>query len=70
MPNMDGPTPLQEIRKSEALAQLPVLIVTAEKRREHVFAAIRAGTNGYILKPCSEAALPDKSAQIAPLSAS
>ena len=69
MPNMDGLSFLQEIRKSD-LAELPVLMVTAEKRRESVLAAIRAGASGYIVKPFSEAALADKLAQIAPLSAS
>jgi two-component system chemotaxis response regulator CheY len=66
MPNMDGLTLLQEIRKSEDLAKLPVLMVTAEKRRENVLAAIQAGANGYIVKLFSEAALADKLAQIAP----
>lgn len=65
MPNMDGLTLLQEIRKSD-VAELPVLMVTAEKRRENVLAAINAGASGYIVKPFSEAALADKLAQIAP----
>ncbi|WP_250441852.1 response regulator [Caballeronia sp. AZ1_KS37] len=70
MPNMDGLSLLQEIRKSEELAELPVLMVTAEKRRENVLAAIEAGANGYIVKQFSEAALADKLTQIAPPSAS
>ncbi|SAK86513.1 response regulator receiver protein [Caballeronia fortuita] len=70
MPNMDGLTLLQEIRWSGDLAELPVLMVTAEKRREHVLAAIQAGASGYIVKPFSEAALADKLGQIAPPSAS
>ncbi|WP_250536640.1 response regulator [Caballeronia sp. AZ10_KS36] len=67
MPNMDGLTLLQEIRKSEEHADVPVLMVTAETRRENVIAAIRAGASGYVVKPFSEAALADKLAQIAPL---
>jgi len=70
MPNMDGLTLLQEIRKSDHHADVPVLMVTAEKRRENVLAAIQAGASGYIVKPFSEAALADKLAQIAPPSAS
>ena len=66
---MDGLTLLQEIRKSGELEELPVLMVTAEKRRENVLAAIQAGANGYIVKPFSEAALADKLAQLAPPSA-
>lgn len=69
MPNLDGLSLLQEIRKSEDLAHLPVLMVTAEKKRENVLAAIHAGANGYIVKPFSEAALADKLAQVAPLPA-
>ena len=64
MPNMDGLALLHEIRKS-GFTELPVLMVTAEKRRESVLAAIRAGASGYIVKPFSEAALADKLAQIA-----
>ncbi|WP_244851382.1 response regulator [Caballeronia sp. SL2Y3] len=67
MPNMDGLTLLQEIRQSEEHADVPVLMVTAETRRENVIAAIRAGASGYVVKPFSEAALADKLAQIAPL---
>ena len=67
MPNMDGLSLLHEIRKTEDLAHLPVLLVTAEKKRENVLAAIRAGANGYIVKPFSEAALADKLAQVLPL---
>ncbi|WP_244850971.1 MULTISPECIES: response regulator [unclassified Caballeronia] len=67
MPNMDGLTLLQEIRKSEHHGDVPVLMVTAEKKRENVLAAIQAGASGYVVKPFSEAALADKLAQIAPL---
>ncbi|MFM0051544.1 response regulator [Caballeronia grimmiae] len=70
MPNLDGLSLLQEIRKSEDLAHLPVLMVTAEKKRENVLAATHAGANGYIVKPFSEAALADKLAQVAPRPAS
>jgi two-component system chemotaxis response regulator CheY len=66
MPNMDGLSLLQEIRKSEDHADLPVLMVTAERMCENVIAAIGAGANGYIVKPFSEAALADKLAQITP----
>ena len=69
MPNLDGLSLLQEIRKSEDLAHLPVLMVTAEKKRENVLTAIHAGANGYIVKPFSEAALADKLAQVTPLPA-
>jgi len=42
-------------------------MVTAEKKRENVLAAIQAGANGYIVKRFSDAALADKLAQVVPL---
>ena len=43
MPNMDGLTMLQEIRKDPALSKLPVLMVTAEAKKENIVAAAQAG---------------------------
>lgn len=67
MPQMDGLSLLEEIRKTEDWAGLPVLMVTAEKRREQVLAAAHAGASGYVVKPFSEAELARKLAQIASL---
>ena len=46
MPNMDGLTMLQNIRADPALAKLPVLMVTAEAKKENIIAAAQAGANG------------------------
>src|SRR3546814_2350397 len=48
MPNMDGLTMLQHIRADSALAKLPVLMVTAEAKKENIIAAAQAGANGYV----------------------
>ena len=60
MPNMDGLTLLQQIRASDALKALPVLMVTAEAKKENIIAAAQAGANGYVVKPFTAATLDEK----------
>jgi two-component system chemotaxis response regulator CheY len=60
MPNMDGLTMLKEIRADAALAKLPVLMVTAEAKRENIIAAAKAGASGYVVKPFTAAILEEK----------
>jgi len=60
MPNMDGLTMLQNIRTDTALAKLPVLMVTAEAKKENIVAAAQAGANGYVVKPFTAATLEEK----------
>jgi len=60
MPNMDGLTLLQNIRADAALASLPVLMVTAEAKKENIIAAAQAGANGYVVKPFTAATLEEK----------
>ena len=64
MPNMDGLTMLQEIRKDPALSKLPVLMVTAESKKENIIAAAQAGANGYVVKPFTAATLDEKLGKI------
>ncbi|MBB5392897.1 chemotaxis response regulator CheY [Herbaspirillum chlorophenolicum] len=64
MPNMDGLTMLQEIRKDPSLSKLPVLMVTAEAKKENIVAAAQAGANGYVVKPFTAATLDEKLAKI------
>lgn len=64
MPNMDGLTMLQEIRKDPALSKLPVLMVTAEAKKENIVAAAQAGANGYVVKPFTAATLDEKLSKI------
>jgi len=60
MPNMDGLTMLQTIRADPALSKLPVLMVTAEAKKENIIAAAQAGANGYVVKPFTAAVLEEK----------
>jgi len=64
MPNMDGLTLLQHIRSNPELAALPVLMVTAEAKKENIIAAAQAGANGYIVKPFTAVTLEEKLAKI------
>ncbi|SES00680.1 two-component system, chemotaxis family, response regulator CheY [Vreelandella subterranea] len=60
MPNLDGLEMLKEIRQDEALKDLPVLMVTAEAKKENIIAAAQAGANGYVVKPFTAATLEEK----------
>jgi two-component system, chemotaxis family, chemotaxis protein CheY len=60
MPNMDGLTMLKEIRADAAISGLPVLMVTAEAKKENIIAAAQAGANGYVVKPFTAATLDEK----------
>ncbi|HJV25710.1 MAG TPA: chemotaxis response regulator CheY [Aromatoleum sp.] len=60
MPNMDGLTLLQTIRQTPHLKHLPVLMVTAEAKKENIIAAAQAGANGYIVKPFTAATMAEK----------
>ncbi len=60
MPNMTGIELVQEIRKDESLKHLPILMVTAEAKKENVIAAIKAGVNNYIVKPFTAETLKEK----------
>ncbi|HEY8609647.1 MAG TPA: response regulator [Noviherbaspirillum sp.] len=60
MPNMDGLTMLQKIRATERLKHLPVLMVTAEAKKENIIAAAQAGADGYIVKPFNANTLKEK----------
>jgi two-component system, chemotaxis family, chemotaxis protein CheY len=64
MPNMDGLTLLQNIRADADLAKIPVLMVTAEAKKENIIAAAQAGANGYVVKPFTAATLDEKLSKI------
>ena len=64
MPNMDGLTLLQNIRRSPHLKHLPVLMITAEAKKENIIAAAQAGASGYIVKPFTAATLNEKLTKI------
>lgn len=64
MPNMDGLTLLQTIRADAKFKALPVLMITAEAKKENIIAAAQAGASGYIVKPFTAATLNEKMTKI------
>ena len=64
MPNMDGLTLLQTIRATPTLKHLPVLMITAEAKKENIIAAAQAGASGYIVKPFTAGTLSEKLGKI------
>lgn len=60
MPGMTGIDLLKAVRADPTLASLPVLMVTAESKREQIIAAAQAGVNGYVVKPFTAAILEEK----------
>lgn len=64
MPNMTGIELVRVIRSTEKLKNLPVLMVTAEAKKENVLEAIKAGVNNYVVKPFTAETLKSKIEQI------
>jgi len=60
MPGMTGIDLLKTVRADEKLASLPVLMVTAEQKREQIVEAAQAGVNGYVVKPFTAGVLKEK----------
>jgi two-component system chemotaxis response regulator CheY len=60
MPNMTGLDLLKQVRSDPALKHLPVLMVTAEAKKENIIEAAQAGASGYIVKPFTAATLDEK----------
>ncbi|MBL8481292.1 MAG: chemotaxis response regulator CheY [Rhodocyclaceae bacterium] len=64
MPNMTGLELLQAIRANAQYKHLPVLMITAEAKKENIIAAAQAGASGYIVKPFTAATLSEKLTKI------
>ena len=60
MPGMPGIELLKAVRADPQLAKLPVLMVTAEAKREQIVEAAQAGVNGYVVKPFTAETLKEK----------
>lgn len=60
MPVMDGLTLLKNIREDSELSHLPVLMITAEAKKENIITAAQAGADGYIVKPFTAGTLQEK----------
>ena len=64
MPNMNGFELLRSIRADARLKSLPVLLVTAEAKKEDIVTAAQIGASGYIVKPFTKATLEEKLGKI------
>ncbi|PIE24541.1 MAG: chemotaxis protein CheY [Neptuniibacter caesariensis] len=60
MPGMTGIDLLKAVRADPKLAHTPVLMVTAEAKKEQIIAAAQAGVNGYVVKPFTAVVLKEK----------
>jgi two-component system chemotaxis response regulator CheY len=60
MPNMNGFELLAAIKADESLKHLPVLMVTAEARKEDIVRAMQGGAAGYIVKPFTRTTLEER----------
>lgn len=60
MPNMNGFELLKQIKTDDGLKSLPVLMVTAEAKKDDIVAAAQGGAAGYIVKPFTKATLEEK----------
>ncbi len=60
MPGMNGIDLLKQVRSDAKLVALPVLMVTAEAKRDQIIEAAQAGVNGYVVKPFTAQVLKEK----------
>ena len=60
MPNMNGFDLLKAMKAEDTLKHIPVLMVTAEARKEDIVLAAQTGAAGYIVKPFTKATLEEK----------
>jgi two-component system chemotaxis response regulator CheY len=60
MPGMPGLELLKQVRADPKLAKMPVLMLTAEAKREQIVEAAQAGVNGYVVKPFTALTLKEK----------
>ena len=60
MPGMAGLDLLRAVRADQRLAKMPVLMLTAEAKREQIIEAAQAGVSGYVIKPFTAITLKEK----------
>jgi two-component system chemotaxis response regulator CheY len=60
MPGMPGLELLKVVRADAKLAKMPVLMLTAEAKREQIIEAAQAGVSGYVIKPFTAITLKEK----------
>ncbi len=60
MPVMDGLTLVKNIRSTDAIAQLPIIMVTTEAAKDDILEAIKAGVSNYVVKPFTVDTIKEK----------
>jgi len=60
MPGMEGIDLVKAVRADDNMKSMPILMVTAEAKREQIVVAAQAGVNGYIVKPFTAGTLKEK----------
>ena len=60
MPTLGGFDLLSAIKKDEQLRHVPVLLVTAEARKDEILRCVQAGAAAYLVKPFTRATLEEK----------
>lgn len=60
MPGMPGLELLKQVRADARLSKMPVLMLTAEAKREQIVEAAQAGVSGYVIKPFTAVTLKEK----------
>ena len=60
MPNMNGFDLLKAVKADDSLKHIPVLLITAEARKEDIVLAAQSGAAGYVVKPFTKATLEEK----------
>ena len=64
MPNMNGFELIRAMRAEAALKAIPILVVSAEAKKEDIVNAAQAGANGYVVKPFTKVTLEEKMGRI------
>lgn len=60
MPNMSGLELITAIRADDEIKSVPILLITAEAKKDQIVSAAKAGVNGYIVKPFTAVTLKEK----------
>lgn len=60
MPNMDGFTFLQEVKKNDGTKGIPVIMVTTQAEKQSVVEALQAGASNYVVKPFTPEVIKEK----------
>ena len=60
MPVMDGLTLVKNIRSTDGLKNIPIIMVTTEAAKDDIVDAVKAGVNNYVVKPFTVDTIKEK----------